>query len=57
MTLSMIPAHFFSVSQPPPLPFSVLINRKFSAFNTDSPQKALPLLILNKVDFTSHPKR
>lgn len=39
---------------PTPLPFSVLMNRKFSAFISN---KALPLLILNKVDFTSHPKR
>lgn len=40
-----------------PLPFSVLMNRKFSAFNSNSPQNSLPLLILNKADFTSHPKR
>ena len=46
-----------SKAAPFPLPFSDLMNRKFSAFISNSPQKALPLLILNKVGFTSHPKR
>lgn len=41
---------------PPPFSFSVRMNTKFGAFISNSPQKALLLLILNEVDFTSHPE-
>lgn len=57
-SLSIIPAHFFRVKHTHTcLLFSVLMNRNLRAFISNSLQKALPSLILNKVDFTSHLKR